>query len=142
MSRRQAREAALQALCQLDLNPAESPEKQEMTETLAVDTALDVGEKMSKRSREYLEQLVHGTLEHRDEIDERIARSSKDWKVSRMAPVDRNICRIAAWEIFYSPEKLDAGIAINEAVELAKRYGTDDSKRYVNGILGAMVKLG
>ena len=139
MSRRQAREAALQALFQLDLNHGEEGQ-QEQYETLAIDTVLGEAEKMSAHDREFVNTLVHGTRAHLAEIDSLIAASSKDWKIERMATVDRNITRLAAFEIRFSEEKRTPNIAINEAVELAKKYGTDDSSRYVNGILGAMMK--
>ena len=139
MSRRQAREAALQALFQLDLNHGEEGQ-QEQYETLAIDTVLGEAEKMSAHDRDFVNTLVHGTRAHLAEIDSLIAASSKDWKIERMATVDRNITRLAAFEIRFSEEKLTPNIAINEAVELAKKYGTDDSSRYVNGILGAMMK--
>lgn len=138
MSRRQAREAALQALFQLDLNHGEEGQ-QEQYETLAIDTALGEAEKMPTRDREYVSTLVRGTRENLAAIDSLIAASSKDWKVERMAVVDRNITRLAAYEIGFSEEKITPNIAINEAVELAKKYGTDNSSRYVNGILGAMM---
>ncbi|MBP3780830.1 MAG: transcription antitermination factor NusB [Selenomonas sp.] len=138
MSRRQAREAALQALFQLDLNHGEEGQ-QEQYETLAIDTVLSEAEKMPSRDREYVGTLVRGTRENLAEIDSLIAASSKDWKVERMAAVDRNITRLAAYEIGFSEEKITPNIAINEAVELAKKYGTDNSSRYVNGILGAMM---
>lgn len=141
MSRRQAREAALQALFQLDLNPAENAEQTEMYETLAIDTALGEAEKMPAHDRDYVKTLVHGTRKNLEAIDALIAKSSKNWKVERMAAVDRNLTRMAIYEIRFSDEKLTPSIAINEAVELAKKYGTDDSSRYVNGILGAMLKL-
>ena len=139
MSRRQAREAALQALFQLDLNHGEEGQ-QEQYETLAIDTVLGEAEKMSAHDREFVNTLVHGPRAHLAEIDSLIAASSKDWKIERMATVDRNITRLAAFEIRFSEEKLTPNIAINEAVELAKKYGTDDSSRYVNCILGAMMK--
>jgi N utilization substance protein B len=101
---------------------------------------LGEAEKMSARDREFVNTLVHGTRAHIEEIDSLIAASSKDWKIERMATVDRNITRLATFEIRFSEEKLTPNIAINEAVELAKKYGTDDSSRYVNGILGAMMK--
>ncbi len=140
MSRRQAREAALQALFQLDLNPGET-EQQEQYETLAIDAVLgEMEEPLGKRDREFIKTLVHGTRENLSAIDSLIAASSKDWKIERMATVDRNITRLATYEIRFAEEKLVPNIAINEAVELAKKFGTDDSSRYVNGILGAMMK--
>ena len=144
MSRRQAREVALQALFQLDLNPAESADQEEMQETLAIDTALGEAlgeaEAMSAHDRAFVAQLVHGTRANLEAIDAQIAANSREWKVERMAAVDRNLTRMATYEMCFAEEKLTPNIAINEAVELAKKYGTDDSSRYVNGILGAIMK--
>lgn len=140
MSRRQAREVAMQALFQLDLNGTENIDEQERYETLAIDTALSESEPMSRHDREFAKSLVRGVRENLASIDKLISECSKDWKVERMAVVDRNLTRIAIFEIRFAAEKLTPNIAINEAVELAKKYGTDDSSRYVNGILGAMMK--
>ena len=85
-------------------------------------------------------QLVHGTRANVEAIDAQIAANSREWKVERMAAVDRNLTRMATYEMCFAEEKLTPNIAINEAVELAKKYGTDDSSRYVNGILGAIMK--
>ena len=139
MSRRQAREVALQALFQLDLNPG-GDEEREMYETLALDTALEEHEKLPVRDREYADSIVRGTRRNLGSIDQLIVASSRGWKVARMAAVDRNIVRMAAYEMRFGEEEITPNIVINEAVELAKKYGTDDSGRFVNGILGAMVK--
>ena len=140
MSRRQAREAALQALFQLDLNHGDEADQEEMYESLAIDTALAEGEAMNAHDRAFVKALVHGTRQHLAEIDAEIAHASRAWKVERMAVVDRNLTRMATYEMQFAPEKLTPNIAINEAVELAKKYGTDESSRYVNGILGAIMK--
>lgn len=141
MSRRQAREIALQSLYQLEINRAESAEQQEMYETLALDTAFAEAEgKVSAQTRAFSKDLVQGVQAHADEIDALIQASSRDWKIARMAAVDRNIARIAVYEMRFAEPALTPNIAINEAVELAKKYGSDDSARFVNGILGAMVK--
>lgn len=142
MSRRQAREAALQALFQLDLNGPEQDEQREAYESLAVDTALGEAEKppLAKADRDYVQVVVHGTREHLGEIDEMLAKKARGWKVGRMAAVDRNLVRMAIYEMIFAEECLSPGIVINEAVELAKKYGTDDSGRYVNGILDALAK--
>ena len=136
MSRRQARETALQALFQLDLNHG-SEDEAELYETLAVDTAIGECDKISASDREYVLSTVHGTRLHMEEIDEQISKHAKGWKLSRMGAVDRNIMRLATYEIELQTEPQ---IAVNEAVELAKKYGTDDSSRFVNGILNAMMK--
>ncbi len=140
MSRRQAREVALQALFQMDLNRSYEDMTPEAQETFAVDAALGECPPLSDRDREYARVLVHGTRENLIAIDHLITISSREWKVERMAGVDRNITRIAVYEMKFGADKLTPSIVINEAVELAKKFGTDDSGRYVNGILGEMVK--
>lgn len=142
MSRRQAREVALQALFQLDLNGPEQEAQREVYETMAVDSALSEleGTPPSDRDRAYIKMTVRGTREHLGEIDEMLAKKARGWKVGRMAVVDRNLVRLAIYEMFFAEEGLAPGIVINEAVELAKKYGTDDSGRYVNGILDALAK--
>ena len=142
MSRRQAREAVLQALFQLDLNGPEQEEQREAYEALAVDTALGETEdgSLTKKDRAFVKDTVQGTREHLAGIDELLGQYAKGWTVARMAAVDRNLARLAIYELCYAEEKLDPGIIINEAVELAKKYGTDDSSRFVNGILNALAK--
>ncbi len=139
MSRRKAREISLQALFQIDLNHG-SEDEADLYETLAVDTAIGECEKVSKLDREYVIKTVHGTRVHLTEIDERIASHAKGWKLSRMGVVDRNIMRLATYEMKFGELQDEPKIAVNEAVELAKKYGTDDSGRFVNGILNAMMK--
>ncbi|MGH2773187.1 MAG: transcription antitermination factor NusB [Actinomycetota bacterium] len=85
------------------------------------------------------ETLVRGVNEHVAEIDSLIAGNSVDWPLSRMPPVDRTLLRLALFEILHGG-RVNAAIAINEAVELAKIYSTEDSSRFINGILGAVVK--
>jgi len=132
MSRRQAREVALQALFQLDFNES----KQEA----AVDAALGESAVLADKDRDYAKSIVEGTQKNIDEIDAMITKFSREWKVDRMSGVDRNIARIAVFEMKFGAEEMAPNIIINEAVELAKKFGTDDSGRFVNGILGAMLK--
>jgi len=96
-------------------------------------------EPLPDKSREFLEQLVKGTLQHLKEIDQLISQHSREWSLERMANTDRNILRMAVFEIKYI-EDVPAGAAINEAVELAKRYGDENSGKFVNGILGQIVR--
>ncbi len=84
---------------------------------------------------EYCRTLVLGVEDHQDVIDETIARTSEHWTLPRMPLVDRNILRIAVYEILYEDDVPDS-VAINEAVELAKVYGGDDSSKFINGVLG------
>lgn len=132
MSRRQAREVALQALFQLDFNEG----KQEA----AVEAALGESVVLADKDREYAKSIVDGAQCNLAEIDALITKHSREWKVSRMSGVDRNITRIAIFEMKFGEEAIDPKIVINEAVEMAKKFGTDDSGRFVNGILGAMLK--
>ena len=130
MSRRQAREIALQALYQLDVNP---PAEGADGEMLALDAALDEAEEdVSKKTRDYATGLVQGTRGHLVSIDEVIGAKSKGWKVERMA----------VYEMQYAETAVDAGVAIDEAIELAKKYGADESPKFLNGVLGAMVPKG
>ncbi len=132
MSRRKSREMALQTLFQLDYNTADKNE--------AMQAVLSENDKLSENTREYTEQLVNGTQEKIAEIDAIIMEVSDEWKLDRMAGIDRNIARIAIYEMKYGAEKLSPNVVINEAVELAKIFGTEESSRFVNGILGALVK--
>jgi transcription antitermination factor NusB len=86
---------------------------------------------------EFTQMLVHGVREKQEEIDARIAGLSAGWALDRQAAVDRNIMRLAAYEILYLPD-IPMGASINEAVELAKKYSTAESGRFVNGVLGAL----
>ena len=86
----------------------------------------------------FLLKLVHGVLQHKDKLDGLIATYAPEWPIDQMAVIDRNILRIALFEFFIegsTPPK----VAINEAVELAKRFGSDSSSRFVNGVLGTML---
>lgn len=83
--------------------------------------------------------MIFGTLEHLNILDEIIAGVSREWQIHRMAGVDRNIMRMALFEIFYCSD-IPGGVAVNEAVELAKTFGGDDSSRFINGILGKIVQ--
>ena len=150
MSRRQARELVVQALFQLDFNSMEEVGNEADGQAMALDMAVEEfaaelspqeqKEQFSKKDKAFADALLQGARENIEKIDELLSQNSKDWKVSRMASIDRNILRLAIYELFFAPEKLQPGIIINEAVELAKKYGTDDSGRFVNGILGSLSK--
>ncbi|MBQ6296691.1 MAG: transcription antitermination factor NusB [Selenomonadaceae bacterium] len=135
MSRRLAREAAFKALFQLDFNFEE--DRREYCENLAIETMFDDEPKLtSKKDFEYVESAVKGTRTHLEEIDAIITTHLKQgWQLSRIMAADRNILRLAVYEMKFVESTLPKSIVINEAVELAKKYGTDDSGRFVNGIL-------
>lgn len=132
MSRRKAREMALQALFQLDYNQTDSNE--------ALGTVFNERAGVAEQTKQYSQELVSGTQSHLGEIDGIIASNSTEWKLGRMAGVDRNITRLAIYELKFAKEQLAPNIIINEAVELAKTFGSDESGRFINGILGALVK--
>jgi transcription antitermination protein NusB len=87
----------------------------------------------------YTVRLVEGLAEHRDRIDELIASYAEGWTLDRMPVVDRNLARIAVYELLYVDE-IDDPVAITEAVELAKQMSTDDSPRFLNGLLGRIAE--
>ena len=90
---------------------------------------------------EYCREAVTGVEEHVARIDSIIEGISQNWVVSRMPVVDRNILRLAAWEMLYRDEDVPDSVAINEAVEMAKVYGGEDSSKFINGILGRLADV-
>lgn len=132
MSRRKAREMALQTLFQLDFNPIEPG--------IALDSVFAENETVPENAKEYAVLLVKGTRDNLAEIDRIISDSTIDWKLERMPGVDRNITRMAIFEMRFGKEELAPNVIINEAVELAKSFGSDESSRFINGILGSLVK--
>ena len=135
MSRRFAREAAFKALFQLDFNSAEGEER-ESYEDLAIKTMFEDNPRLMKKDLPYIEATVKGTRAQLEEIDEIIVSHLKEsWQLSRIMSADRNILRLAVYEMKFAESPLPKSIVINEAIELAKKYGTDDSSKFVNGIL-------
>lgn len=127
--RRKAREAALQILYRIDLSQGGAGCEGLELETLAPGT----------EARRYCETLVSGITSRLGEIDRIIEEHSENWTVKRMGVVDRNILRIAAYELLFSKD-VPYKVAIDEAVELAKRYGTEDSGAFINGIIDRVRK--
>lgn len=127
-ARNKARKRALDFLYEAEIKKAK-----------AVDLFLSRGS--SELSQEpYVQVLLSGVEEHLVKIDELITTYAQDWDMDRMPAVDRNILRIAIFEILWVAE-VDLKIACNEAVELAKSLSTDESSNYINGVLGRIVKL-
>ena len=89
--------------------------------------------------RAYIEQALAGVLEHLDEIDEKIAANSHGWSIERMPMVDLTILRLATWEILYS-DGVPGNVAISEAVNLANRYTEPQGSRFINGVLGSILR--
>src|SRR5260370_721302 len=133
VSRRKAREIALQILYQLDVQEQLSSEQ--ATELFWRHFAASAGEETPhETNRAFADQLVHGVREKLGEIDELLGRASRNWRLERMARVDRNLLRLAIYEMKYSAD-VPAKVAINEAIEIAKRFGTAESPAFVNGVL-------
>lgn len=144
--RTRAREFALQILYQLDIAHAAIDEVCEDFWLERGDPVLSSPERKAldedKRDadvREYAERLVRGTVANVKELDKIIERFAENWEIGRMAYVDRNILRLSAYEMIHLDE-IPVKVAINEAVELAKRYGESDSSKFVNGILDRIAK--
>lgn len=87
----------------------------------------------------YARDLVDGVSDHKQEIDELIETFAQDWSLDRMPAVDRALLRMASWEILFN-DQVDAPVAISEAVELAQEYSTEESARFVNGVLGRIAE--
>jgi N utilization substance protein B len=96
--------------------------------------------KVSDNSVSYAQSLQDGVSAHKEKIDRLIASYAKGWDFSRLANVDLAIMRIAIYEMYFAKIKVEPGVAINEAVEIAKLYGDDDSPRFINGILGNLAR--
>jgi N utilization substance protein B len=129
-NRRKAREVALQILYQLDVQEQLSDEQALALywNHVGADAELD------DAGRLFADRLVRGVRQHVAEFDGLIGRASRNWRLERMARVDRNLLRLALFELKYSAD-VPAKVAINEAIEIAKRYGTAESPAFVNGIL-------
>lgn len=135
MNPTQAREIAFKALFQLEFTPRN---EEEYYQELAVEIAVDE-EIVENRRLTYIKNAVKGTRENLPEIDEMIkSRLKKGWTLSRLSTADRSILRLAVYEMIFAEPKIPTGVVINEAVELAKQYGADESSRFINGILDAI----
>ena len=148
--RREARERAVQFLFQHDLNPREDIDaalnefwESQRAASIAEDKGRATwGEKQElppptageAEMRLFSEPMIRGTLQHREVIDEHIKKHVKNWDFSRIAPVDRNVLRLAIYEMLHRDD-IPPVVSINEAVDIAKKFSTEDSGKFVNGIL-------
>ncbi len=124
-ARREGREAAVQFLYQRDLNAGTNAETLEAFWELRP---------ANKKVRAFGMDIAQGVLSHQADIDERIRQSASNYDLHRIAAVDRNILRIAIYEMLFCPD-VPPVVSINEAIEIAKRFGSDESGRFVNGVL-------
>ncbi len=129
--RRRAREIALQVLYQLDIRPGEPQE--------ALDLYFE-NFRPSEKAREFCQRLIEGVRQNRQEIDRLLEENAENWTLNRMAVVDRNILRVATFELLHCPD-IPFKASLNEAIELAKKFGTDDSSAFINGILDRIHSL-
>jgi len=131
VNRRKAREYALQILFQVDFTKKRIDSK-DLEDFWS-------GKKESRSVQEFTEDLVRGTLNSIDEIDAMIEKVTENWLLKRMAAVDRNILRFAAYEILYRKD-IPSAVTINEAIEVAKKFSSAESAPFINGILDRLAK--
>lgn len=134
--RRRAREIALQVLYSMDVQP-EVPVEVALARFhggFEQEEGAVASEATPEETRAFVERLVRGVHEHLAEIDARIVSASRNWRLERMARVDRNLLRLAVYEMAFAGD-VPAKAAINEAIEIAKRFGAQESPAFVNGIL-------
>lgn len=132
-ARRKARKRAVDLLYQADLRG------QEYSDVIADEAQRAVAEPSREASWLYAREIVDGVSDHSAEIDEKLQMFAHAWSLERMPTVDRAILRMGVWEILFNPE-VDAAVAINEAIEIAKLYSTEESARFVNGVLGRIAE--
>lgn len=125
-----ARVSAFQGIYQLD-----------MGDTVIEAAAAHVAEEneLNEKQIAFCTELMHGWAEHKDEIDEAIEKNTSGWKLDRLQSVDRNILRLACYELLYS-ESVPPKVAIDEAIEIAKVYGDDSSPKFINSVLDKISK--
>lgn len=132
MSRRLARQVAFQTLFQIDLSKSD------------VETALKqrlADAELTAENKKYVQTVVRGVGQQMAALDAQISSISQGWEVHRLGFIDRSILRLAIYEIVFMDE-IPIGVTVNEAVELAKEFGDDESPRFINGLLGTVVRDG
>jgi len=132
-ARTKARKRALDILFSSDVRG------DELAVTLAAEARRAASEPAREASWLYAREIIDGIIDHRDDIDESIVTHSRDWKIERMPAVDRALLRMGVWEILYNDE-VPTAVAIDEAVELAKEFSTDDSGAFVHGVLARVAR--
>lgn len=132
-ARTKARKRALDILFSSDVRG------DDLSVTLAAEARRAASEPAREASWLYAREIVDGIIDHGDEIDEHITTHSRDWKLERMPAVDRALLRIGVWEILFN-DQVPTAVAIDEAVELAKEFSTDDSGAFVHGVLARVFR--
>ena len=132
MSRKQSREFAMRLIYQIELRGEDDRREQ-------LDLAYEESEiSFDDRDRAYIEDVVNGVFSNLRELDEVVSENAKGWKLARIARIDLSILRLSIYEIKFRDD-IPYNISINEAVELAKKYGAEESGSFINGILGKAV---
>lgn len=144
-TRRQAREWALQLLFEFDQNPdPETPPAERFAAFWASELRLRAPDEPPEGPeppiRAFAEGLVRGVLDHRAAIDRRIQERCPNWKIERLGSVERSVLRLGVYELVFAPETTPAAVAINEAVDLAKYFGSLQAGSFVNGVLDAVAR--
>lgn len=140
MKRRLAREIIVQSLYQMEMNDVESAEAVEMLIAEASEeneTEHVITDEIELKA--YVVAHVNGVWEHKMAIDDMLEHYLKGWQMSRLSRVDRQILRLATFEMVFASD-VPAKVAVNEAIDLAKHFGTEDSGKFVNGVLGKMIQ--
>ncbi|GAA3208828.1 transcription antitermination factor NusB [Microbacterium terregens] len=132
-ARTKARKRALDILFQSDVRG------DDLSVTLAAEATRAANEPARESSWLYAREIVDGVIDNRDEIDEQISTFAKDWSLARMPAVDRALLRMGVWEILFNDE-VPTAVAIDEAVDLAKEFSTDDSGAFVHGVLARIAR--
>ena len=136
-NRHLGRSVALQALYEFEFRTQSGDDTADVKEILSrniqrYETAID--------DTGFVNSLVSGVLSEQSSLDEKIQPIAPDWPIEQIARIDRNILRIGAYELLHQAEVVPAKVAINEAVELAKAFGSDNSSKFVNGVLGTVYR--
>lgn len=126
MKRRTAREKALQALYSIDMSNAEV--------NATIHHVLN-----GQKEDDFLNELVHGVVNHKEEIDAKITPYLEKWTLDRLSYVDRNILRIAVYELLFGNQEVPKNVILDEAIEVAKVFGDDHSSKFVNGLLSNLI---
>jgi transcription antitermination protein NusB len=141
-TRRQSRERALQILFQWDIHRSIGVKRGPADKKSQADQWLEefwAQNPAEPEIREFAERLAQGVIAEQAELDRVIGSSASNWRIDRMPVVDRNILRTAVYELLHMPD-VPAKVSVNEAIELAKRFADDETRRFVNGVLDQVLK--
>jgi N utilization substance protein B len=138
--RRLARELALQSLYQIEMNHMSLSEAiTNVVEEAESDDESELVKNKDVIAQEEILELVEGTLSHKEKIDELLKDYLKGWQMDRLSRVDREILRLASYEMLYRDD-VPPKVVVNEAIDLSKHFGTEESGKFVNGVLGKMIR--